>query len=120
MTVHIWVRAEERPNEMRVPLTPAGAAELIDAWAKVTVEDSLHRCISSEAYRAIGAEIVPAGAWRVAPDDAYILGLKELPEDATPLSHKHIMFGHAYKGQPAGQDLLGRFKAGGGTLLDLE
>jgi saccharopine dehydrogenase (NAD+, L-lysine-forming) len=30
------------------------------------------------------------------------------------------MFGHAYKGQPSGQVLLGRFKAGGGALLDLE
>ena len=30
------------------------------------------------------------------------------------------MFGHAYKGQPAGQVLLDRFKAGGGTLFDLE
>ena len=120
MTVHIWVRAEERPNEMRVPLTPTGAAALIAAGATVTVEESLHRCIASDAYRAIGAQIVPAGAWRVAPSDAYILGLKELPEDGTPLTHRHIMFGHAYKGQPAGQVLLSRFKAGGGTLLDLE
>jgi saccharopine dehydrogenase (NAD+, L-lysine-forming) len=30
------------------------------------------------------------------------------------------MFGHAYKGQPAGQVLLKRFKAGHGTLYDLE
>jgi saccharopine dehydrogenase (NAD+, L-lysine-forming) len=36
------------------------------------------------------------------------------------LRHRHIMFGHAYKGQPSGQILLERFKAGGGTLLDLE
>ena len=35
--------------------------------------------------------------------DAIIFGLKELPEDGTPLAHRHIMFGHAYKGQPAGQ-----------------
>jgi saccharopine dehydrogenase (NAD+, L-lysine-forming) len=30
------------------------------------------------------------------------------------------MFGHAFKGQPAGQVLLKRFRAGGGTLYDLE
>ena len=30
------------------------------------------------------------------------------------------MFGHAYKGQPSGRELLKRFKAGGGTLYDLE
>jgi saccharopine dehydrogenase (NAD+, L-lysine-forming) len=30
------------------------------------------------------------------------------------------MFGHAFKGQPAGRVLLSRFRAGGGTLYDLE
>ena len=30
------------------------------------------------------------------------------------------MFGHAYKGQHSGRALLQRFKAGGGTLYDLE
>ena len=48
------------------------------------------------------------------------MGLKELPDDGTPLRQRHIMFGHAYKGQPDGQRLLARFKAGGGTLYDLE
>ncbi len=43
-----------------------------------------------------------------------------MPEDGTPLKHRHILFGHAYKGQPAGRVLLQRFKAGGGTLYDLE
>ncbi|MBU0860713.1 MAG: saccharopine dehydrogenase, partial [Alphaproteobacteria bacterium] len=42
------------------------------------------------------------------------------PADGTPLRHTHIMFGHAYKGQPDGRVLLDRFKAGGGRLLDLE
>jgi saccharopine dehydrogenase (NAD+, L-lysine-forming) len=36
------------------------------------------------------------------------------------LPHKHILFGHAYKGQPSGQRLLKRFIAGGGALYDLE
>jgi saccharopine dehydrogenase (NAD+, L-lysine-forming) len=36
------------------------------------------------------------------------------------LRHRHILFGHAFKGQPAGQVLLARFKAGGGVLYDLE
>ena len=43
-----------------------------------------------------------------------------LPEDGTPLRHRHIMFGHAYKGQASGRILLDRFQAGGGTLYDLE
>jgi saccharopine dehydrogenase (NAD+, L-lysine-forming) len=64
--------------------------------------------------------VAPKGSWPDAPDDAIIFGLKELPEDGTPLRHRHIMFGHAYKGQPSGRILLDRFQAGGGTLFDLE
>ncbi|MEN8935661.1 MAG: saccharopine dehydrogenase, partial [Planktotalea arctica] len=59
-------------------------------------------------------------SWPEAPSDAIIFGLKELPEDGTPLHHRHIMFGHAFKGQPTGRILLDRFKAGGGKLYDLE
>ena len=118
--LHLWVRAEQRPNEERVGLTPEGAGALIAAGYRVTVEDSRQRMIELAGYRAAGCEIAPEGSWPDAPADAVIFGLKELPEDGTPLGHTHIMFGHAYKGQPAGQRLLARFKAGGGTLLDLE
>ncbi|MFD1508520.1 saccharopine dehydrogenase [Lacimonas salitolerans] len=117
---HLWVRAEQRENEERVGLTPEGCAALIKAGLRVTVEDSSVRAIPIDVYRAAGAEIAPENAWPEAPEDVIIFGLKELPEDGTPLRHRHIMFGHAYKGQPAGQELLRRFKAGGGVLYDLE
>ena len=117
---HLWVRAEQRPNEERVGITPDGAAALIAQGMRVTVEDSATRIIPTQAYREAGAEIASEGSWPEAPDDALVFGLKELPEDGTPLKHRHIMFGHAYKGQPAGQVLLQRFAAGGGTLYDLE
>lgn len=117
---HLWVRAEQRANEERVGLTPEGCAALIKAGVRVTVEDSDVRAIPIEGYRRAGATIAAQNAWPGAPADAIIFGLKELPEDGTPLSHRHIMFGHAFKGQPAGQELLKRFKAGGGTLYDLE
>ncbi|MDZ4134211.1 MAG: saccharopine dehydrogenase, partial [Paracoccaceae bacterium] len=117
---HLWVRAEQRPNEERVGLTPAGAAALLAAGLRVTVEESSVRAIGIDGYRAAGCEIAPENTWPTAPADAIIFGLKELPEDGTPLPHRHILFGHAYKGQPAGQVLLRRFKAGGGTLYDLE
>ena len=117
---HLWVRAEQRPNEERVGLTPEGAAALIAAGIKVTVEQSSVRAILIDGYRAAGCAIAPENAWPQAPADAIIFGLKELPEDGMPLTHRHIMFGHAFKGQPAGQVLLKRFKAGGGTLYDLE
>ena len=117
---HIWVRAESRAHEERVGLTPQGAAKLIAAGYRVTVEESRQRILPIADYVAAGCAIAPEFSWVDAPDDAIIFGLKELPDDGTPLRHRHIMFGHAYKGQPSGQTLLERFKAGGGTLLDLE
>lgn len=117
---HIWLRTEERPDEYRTPLTPAGAEALLEAGFALTIEDSAHRIIPTSAYAHLGANIASEGSWRAAPEDALILGLKELPDDGTVLPHRHIMFGHAYKGQPGGQRLLDQFKAGGGTLYDLE
>ncbi|WP_102225933.1 saccharopine dehydrogenase [Acidimangrovimonas sediminis] len=117
---HLWVRAEQRQNEDRVGLTSEGAAALIAAGIRVTVEESHVRALPINGYAAVGCEIAPENSWPDAPADAIVFGLKELPEDGTPLTHRHIMFGHAYKGQPAGQELLRRFRAGGGTLYDLE
>lgn len=117
---HLWVRAEQRDNETRVGLTPKGAAALLAAGMKVSVEHSPTRVIPDAAYAEAGCDMVPSHSWPDAPEDAIVFGLKELPEDGTPLAHRHIMFGHAFKGQPAGVRLLQRFKAGGGTLLDLE
>ncbi|MFN0115099.1 MAG: saccharopine dehydrogenase [Paracoccaceae bacterium] len=117
---HLWVRAEQRPNEERVGITPDGATALLRAGIRVTVEESRVRAVPLDGYRAAGCEIAAENAWPGAPADAIIFGLKELLEDGTPLTHRHIMFGHAFKGQPAGQVLLRRFRAGGGTLYDLE
>ncbi|MGJ8604740.1 MAG: saccharopine dehydrogenase [Marivita sp.] len=117
---HLWVRAESRDNEERVGVLPDGVAELIAHGLQVTVEDSSARVIPTADYAAAGAVIAPEGSWVDAPRDAIIFGLKELPDNDMALHHRHILFGHAYKGQPAGQRLLARFKAGGGTLYDLE
>ena len=118
--VHLWVRAESRPNEDRVGITPEGVAALIARGFRVTVEESGRRVIPIARYAAAGAEIAPEGAWPEAPEDAIVFGLKELPEDGSALRHRHIMFGHAFKGQPSGQVLLKRFREGGGALYDLE
>lgn len=117
---HLWLRAEQRPDERRSGLTPTGAAKLRASGLQITVEDSRERCIPTEDYARAGCTIAPQGSWPTAPAEAIIFGLKELPDDATPLTHRHIMFGHAFKGQHSGQRLLARFRAGGGTLYDLE
>ncbi|WP_238365137.1 saccharopine dehydrogenase [Mesobacterium pallidum] len=117
---HLWVRAESRPNEDRVGVTPEGVRALIAAGFRVTVEESATRAIPYDGFAAAGADRAAEGAWVNAPDDAIVFGLKELPDDGTPLRHRHIMFGHAFKGQHSGRELLRRLKAGGGTLYDLE
>lgn len=117
---HLWIRAEQRDNERRVGILPEGVQAMQAAGWQVTVEDSATRVVPTQDYQSTGCQIVPAGSWVEAPPDAIVLGLKELPDDGTPLRHRHIMFGHAFKGQPSGQTLLRRFRAGGGRLLDLE
>ena len=117
---HLWVRAEQRENEQRVGVTPDGVRELLAAGIAVTVEESSCRAIPIEPYRATGCDIAAEGSWPDAPRDAIIFGLKELPIGNQLLPHRHIMFGHAFKGQADGPALLRRFSAGGGTLYDLE
>jgi len=115
---HLWIRAEERPNEKRVGVSPQGVRSLLKAGFKVTIEQDPTRVIGIDAYSDV--QIAKTGSWKTAPSDTIIIGLKELADEATPLHHRHIMFGHAYKDQPEGQKLLARFKAGGGALYDLE
>ncbi len=120
MTTLIWLRAETKSGEHRAPLTPSDAAKLVEAGFDIRVEESERRVFDDAAYATAGCRLVDAGSWIGAPAEAFVLGIKELPEDGTPLSHRHIYFGHAYKGQAGARDLIGRFIAGGGTLLDLE
>lgn len=120
MSLHIWLRHETKPFEQRTPLTPDGANQLIQTGVKLTVERSPDRAFDDQDYASVGAELVEAGTWTVAPKDTLILGLKELPEDSFDLVHRHIFFAHCYKGQTGSADLLQRFKSGGGQILDLE
>ncbi|MGW2046034.1 saccharopine dehydrogenase [Streptomyces sp. NPDC001858] len=118
--LHLWLRHETRSTERRTPVVPQDARRLVEAGVHLTVEDSPQRVFPTQEYEAVGARIAPAGSWASAPHDALILGLKELPGNLDELTHRHIYFGHAYKQQPGAADLLQRFAAGGGALLDLE
>ena len=53
---HIWIRAEERPNEQRVGVTPDGVAELLRAGFQVTLEEGSEPC-----YFPGGLQRVPLG-----------------------------------------------------------
>lgn len=118
--LHLWLRHEVRSTERRTPIVPDDAGRLVASGVDLTVEESPQRIFPTQEYEAAGARIVPAGSWVSAPRDAVILGLKELPGRPRELVHRHVFFGHAYKRQPGAADLLGRFAAGRGALLDLE
>lgn len=119
-SVHVWIRSESRGTEQRAPVVPADVALLLGAGFQVTVEESVQRTFSIEEYAAAGASVVGEGTWTDAPDDAYILGIKELPEEPESLRHRHIYFAHAFKGQEDARRTLERFLRGGGRLLDIE
>ena len=112
----IWLRAEGKAFERRTPLTPTAAASLIDAGINVIVEQSEARTYTDDDYASADCSLVAAASWESAPQDAFILGLKELPESTQPLHHRHIYFAHAFKGQAGWQELLLRFQRGGGAL----
>ncbi|MFI9269508.1 saccharopine dehydrogenase [Kitasatospora sp. NPDC052896] len=116
----LWIRHEVRSTERRAPIVPDDARQLVEHGVQITVEESPQRVYPLDEYVAAGCATAAAGSWTAAPADTHILGLKELPDGPARLTHRHIFFGHAYKGQDGAGELLGRFAAGGGTLLDLE
>jgi saccharopine dehydrogenase (NAD+, L-lysine-forming) len=117
---HLWIRSEARETERRTPVVPADVPRLVEAGFTVTVEESAQRVFRVEEYEEAGAAIVPNGSWVTAPEDAFVLGIKELPEEPAELAHRHIYFAHAFKGQSDARETLERFRRGGGTLLDIE
>ncbi|MGB3684593.1 MAG: saccharopine dehydrogenase [Ornithinimicrobium sp.] len=118
--VHLWIRSESRATERRAPIVPADAAQLVDQGVPITVEESAQRIFRTSEYAEAGCTIAPEGAWVDAPPDAYIVGIKELPNEPAALRHAHLYFAHAYKGQAGAAEVLGRFARGGGELLDVE
>ena len=117
---HLWVRAEVRPTERRAPVVPDDVRRLVEAGFGVTVEESAQRVFDPEAYAEAGAVLAATGSWVDAPDDAVVVGIKELPPEPAELRHRHVFFAHAFKGQSDAAVVLERFRAGGGTLTDLE
>jgi len=117
---HVWIRSESRGTERRAPVVPADVPLLLDAGFEVTVEESPQRIFAIDEYAAAGAAVVGEGTWIDAPHDAYVLGIKELPDEPASLRHRHIYFAHAFKGQQNARRTLERFRRGGGQLFDIE
>ncbi len=117
---HIWMRHESRSTERRTPLVPADVGRLLSSGIGVSVERSAQRVYDIEEYAEAGAEITETGSWVEAPEDAFILGIKELPPEPAELRHRHIYFAHAFKQQSDARCTLARFRDGGGRLFDIE
>jgi len=115
----LWLRREDKAGEWRVALTPQGVSTLTQNGVKVVVEQSAHRVFSDQQYRESGAELTDSHWWQ-APGDAVILGLKELAEADTAITHTQIYFSHTFKGQEGADAVLQRYADGGGELFDLE
>jgi saccharopine dehydrogenase (NAD+, L-lysine-forming) len=96
--------------------------QLILLGFKITVEESQQSIFPIAEYTSLNIPTAPSGSWKtLAPKSAFIIGLKELPEnDDSPLQHRHIMFAHCFKNQDGWKNILNRFKLGGGKLFDLE
>ena len=118
--LHVWIRSESRGTERRAPVVPADVPQLVAAGVRVTVEESRQRAFTDDEYAAAGATVVGESTWTEAPEDAYVLGIKELPDEPESLRHRHIYFAHAFKGQDDARRTLERFRRGGGRLLDIE
>ncbi len=116
----LWLRAEHKPKEARTAVTPTAAKALIAAGYNVVFEASNQRAFADSLYVDAGCTLAEEHSWQQAPDDAIIIGLKELSASLGPFRHRHIHFAHVYKGQSGWQTFLNQFNNGAGTLYDLE
>ena len=117
----LWLRHETKPFEERTPLTAEGVKNLKNIGVKVFVESSSQRIFKDFEYQNAGAIIVPPNSWKTeAEQNDFVLGLKELENEATPIPQKHIYFSHSYKNQQGAKEILERFRSGKGEIFDLE
>lgn len=90
----VGVPKEIKPKENRVALTPSGAVELINHGHQVYVQQNsgLGSGYSDEAYRAVGAEILPTIA-DVYAQSEMILKVKEpIAEEYGLIKSHHLLF----------------------------
>jgi saccharopine dehydrogenase (NAD+, L-lysine-forming) len=119
LSPHVWVRHETRSTERRAPVVPADVRRLVASGLRVTVEESPQRAFDIEEYAEAGASVAATGSWVDAPEDAWVLGIKELPDSPDELHHRHIYFAHSFKGQSDAVATLTRFEQGRGQLFDI-
>ena len=116
----LWLRAEHKPLEARVAVTPVIAKQLVSAGFPVVIEESSQRAFDIQDYIDAGCSVAAEHSWRHSAANNIIIGLKELPDDFGALTQTHIHFAHVYKYQQGWQSTLNAFHRDGGRLYDLE
>lgn len=116
----LWVRAESLEDEKRCALTPSDAKKLCERGITVYVEKCPNRIFENSEYESVGCILVNKGEHIKASCLDFVLGIKALSHNETPISQQHIYFAHAYKQQNGAKALMKRFKDGNGCLYDLE
>ena len=120
----LHLRCETKAFEKRAALTPTIASELLKTGRfTITVERDPARIFDDVEYENVGCTLMPHSSWSepgAVPLTTPVIGLKELPEGTSPISHQHITFAHCYKHQGGWAEVLDRFAKGKGLIYDLE
>ena len=111
------IREGKTPPDFRVPLIPEQCVALEKQYpnVKVTVQTSLIRCFSDQAYSDLGLNI---------QEDLshcdILLGVKEVPKEQLIAGKTYLFFSHTIKKQPYNRDLLRAIIAKKIRLIDYE
>jgi saccharopine dehydrogenase (NAD+, L-lysine-forming) len=117
---YIILRREYRQLEYRTPLIPTDCKKIIQNNMIVYVEKDSNRCYSDTEYIENGC-IMINNYDDLLHNDMLIVGLKEFDYNLNYVfNYNHLYFSHTFKNQSNSNYILQRFKAGGGSIYDLE
>ena len=105
-STHLWIRPEARATERRAPVVPADVRRLLEAGSGSPSRTPRSGSSRRGVRRGRRRDAEP-GSWTDAPDDVFVVGIKELPDGPRELRHRHVYFAHAFKGQSDATETLG-------------
>lgn len=117
MKQRVGIRREDKNKwEARVPITPAGAQELIARHGvEITIQPSTIRIFDDSAYGDAGVTVNEDLS-----DCAVVFAVKEIPTELLREGRTYIYFSHTIKGQSYNMEMLRRLMELGCTLIDYE